>query len=84
MFQTNDELRAYFYKPRHGRGTILWISERNGNGILKVGHSETEVYFDRSVIKNFNDLKRGDYCSVIMELLEPDCLRVATSIVKLP
>ena len=43
-------------------GTILWISERDGNGILlsDIDGYSLEVYFDKSVFKDFELAKRGD------------------------
>lgn len=43
-----------------GRGYVLWSSEKNGNGILSIGHSGHEVYFDISVCENRKLFNRGD------------------------
>ena len=43
-------------------GTILWISKRDGNGILlaKYDNKEYEIYFDKSVFLDFEIAKPKD------------------------
>ena len=43
-----------------GRGHVLWSSEKNGHGILSIGHTGHEVYFDESVCANRELFKRGE------------------------
>ena len=40
-------------------GKVLWISERDGNGII-IADNGNEYYFDTSVCKDFKDIKRND------------------------
>ena len=40
-------------------GKVLWISQRDGNGIIIVDNGN-EYYFDTSVCKDFKDIKRND------------------------
>ena len=43
-------------------GKVLWISERDGNGII-ITELGNEYYFDTSVCKDFKDIKRNDTVS---------------------
>ena len=40
-------------------GSIMWISDRDGNGIILV-QDKIEVYFDSSVFPEFKNAKRKD------------------------
>ncbi len=40
-------------------GKVLWISERDGNGII-IAANGNEYYFDTSVCRDFKDIKRND------------------------
>ena len=46
-------------------GKVLWISERDGNGII-IADNGNEYYFDTSVCKDFKDIKRNDTVSFSM------------------
>lgn len=41
------------------QGKVLWTSLKDGNGIILV-NDKVEVYFDKSVSKQFQDMKRHD------------------------
>lgn len=41
------------------QGKILWISDRDRNGIILI--NKIEYYFDASVTFRFDHLKRGDH-----------------------
>ena len=43
------------------RGRVMWVSHRDGNGILLI--DSAEVYMDRSIYKNFSKLKADDTIS---------------------
>ena len=43
-------------------GKVLWISQRDGNGII-IDDNGNEYYFDTSVCKEFKDFKRNDIVS---------------------
>ncbi len=40
-------------------GKILWIDQRDGNGIIK-DKQDNEYYFDTSVFKDFTNAKRDN------------------------
>ena len=46
-------------------GKVLWISERDGNGII-IADNGNEYYFDTSVCRDFKDIKRNDTVSFNM------------------
>ena len=41
------------------KGKVLWISQRDGNGIILDEH-KNEIYFDSSTFKDFDKIKRND------------------------
>jgi len=46
-------------------GRILWISKRDGNGIMlaEINNKTYEVYFDKSVFPEFDEAKSNDIVS---------------------
>ena len=60
-------------------GKVLWISERDGNGII-IADNGNEYYFDTSVCRDFKDIKRNDTVSFNMGNIS-NCL-VAKQVLK--
>ena len=60
-------------------GKVLWISERDGNGII-IADNGNEYYFDTSVCRDFKDIKRNDTVSFNNDVLG-DCI-VAKHVLK--
>jgi len=54
------------------KGKIMWISQRDGNGVLlaDVDGYTLEFYFDSSVFKDFKGSKRGDKVSFTPKVLD--------------
>lgn len=75
-----NSLGAFFEETRLCQGTIVWTSKRDGNGIVKVGHSGHEVYFDTSNTPNFEALKRGQDVRCEVSILKPDNILIAKNI----
>lgn len=57
-----DDIRDYYSETKLGQGTVLWIDQKNGYGIIIMYHINLpiEVYFDSSVTENFTEIKRHD------------------------
>jgi hypothetical protein len=66
----SEDIQEYFSEPKLQGGTVLWKDDKKGVGVAIVywpDNTPIEVFFDRSVTKNFDQLSRHDRLKMVMK-----------------